>query len=37
VGALMSGFIPGYLYPFVFAGSVAILSLSAVLLAKPRF
>ena len=37
VGSLISGAIPGYLYPFVFAGSIALLSLPFVWLVRPKF
>lgn len=36
-GALISGTIPGYLYPFVLAGSLAILSIPFAWLTRPNF
>ena len=36
VGAIASGAIPGYLYPFVFAGSLAILALLPTIAVRPK-
>jgi len=37
VGAIVSGAIPGYLYPFVFAGSLAILAIPVTMSVRPKF
>jgi len=37
VGAIASGAIPGYLLPFVFAGSLALLALPPAMAVRPKF
>jgi len=37
VGAVISGAIPGYILPFVFAGSLAIAAIAPAMLTRPRF